>query len=91
MCCECGQWVPDWTALNGLTDPWGYALKLSTVRIARHWLATVDHGDPFGWHPAHIETQQSFEAVVELWPGDVCGECWDEWQGDVEYDEPGAG
>jgi hypothetical protein len=80
-CCECGCWVPEWTELDGLPDPWGYAMKMSTVRTARAWLATYDPEGPWAWHPQQVEMKRDMDLVVERWPGEVCGECWDEWQG----------
>ena len=47
-CCECGCWVPEWTALDGLPDPWGYAMKMSTVRAARAWLGVLVRGGCWG-------------------------------------------
>ena len=80
-CCECGCWVPEWTALDGLTDPWGYAMKMSTVRAARAWLATYDPEGPWAWHPQQVEMKADMDFVDASWPGEVCGECWDEWRG----------
>ena len=80
-CCECGHWVPEWTKLDGLPDPWGYAMKMSTVRAARTWLATYDPEGPWAWHPQQVEMKADMDFVVASWPGEVCGECWDEWQG----------
>ena len=80
-CCECGCWVPEWTALDGLPDPWGYAMKMSTVRAARAWLATYDPEGPWAWHPQQVEMKADMDFVVASWPGEICGECWDEWRG----------
>ena len=73
--------MPEWTPLDGLWDPWGYALKMSTVRAARTWLASYDPAGPWAWHPVEEETRENMELVVARWPGEVCGECWDEWKG----------
>ena len=64
MCCECGRWWPCFVPLDeALLDPWGYALKQSTVRTARDWLARADPA--WDWHPAQEDTRTDMEAVVE--------------------------
>ena len=84
-CCECGRW---WHASEPLsevvTDPWGHALMYSTVRLARNWIANtaVPLNIEWSWHPVQIETYQDMIAVVEQWPGDVCGDCWEQWDGE---------
>jgi len=85
MCCECGRWWPCFEPLSeAFTDPWGHALKMSTVRTARDWLANAAAPEDaeWGWHPVYQETYRDMTDVVDLWPGDVCGECWAEWDGE---------
>ena len=57
---------------------------MSTVRTARDWLANAAAPEDaeWGWHPVYQETYQDMTDVVDLWPGDVCGECWAEWDGE---------
>ena len=66
-CCECGFWVPEWERLEGLLDPWGYALTLSTVRGARAYLA-ADASEP-----GDAATRQNMQAAVAAWPGRSAG------------------
>ena len=47
-------------------EPWGGALKLSTVRMARAWLANPDGGGP--------ALARDMQAIVDAWPGGVCAD-----------------
>ena len=76
MCCECGAWTPSYTPLEGITDPWGYEIKWSTVRNARDWLDLHSPDWPWAWHPVDIDVRGDMERVVASWPGNVCGACW---------------
>ena len=86
-CCECGRW-PDMSEPldEGLLDPWGYPMTGSGAREARIWLegqAWEQVVDPqWAAHPVMVETVAEMGRYVELWPGEVCGDCWREWPGD---------
>ena len=80
FCCECGRWVPEYVALDrALLDPWGYALKKSTMRMALNWLAERISASEWDWHPVEIEMRRDMRATIAMWPGDVCRDCWAEW------------
>ena len=96
ICCECGTCVPAFAVLDEqLRDPWGNALRRTTVDHARTFIRMVLESGPGGWDwgwgvPVTIEMSQRYNAITHLWPGDVCSECWAEWGRDVDdYDAIG--
>ena len=85
MCCECGRWVPGYVPLHeSVTNPWGYPLVRTTVTMAEKFF--LNHPDSeawqHGWHPGEVETRQDMAAVLALWPGDVCPDCYQQWTGE---------
>ena len=95
-CCECGTWVPAFAVLDErLRDPWGNALRQTTVDHARTFIRMVLESGPGGWDwgwgvPVTIEMSQRYNTTIHLWPEDVCSECWAEWGRDVDdYDAIG--
>ena len=67
MCCECGTWVPAFAVLDErLRDPWGNALRQTTVDHARTFIRMVLESGPGGWDwgwgvPVTIEMSQCFK------------------------------
>ena len=50
MCCECGTWVTAFAVLDErLRDPWGNALRQTTVDHARTFIRMVLESGPGGW------------------------------------------
>ena len=76
-CCECGLWTPAYRPLIGLVDPYGYPLSRATVTGARNWLHLTQHCTS----PATTAHRPMAQAMVAMWPGDVCQACHEEWPG----------